>query len=38
MDPQLELSVVALTNTTPEGMSGVFSVAVREAIYRAISE
>ena len=38
VDPQLELSVVALTNTTPEGMSGVFSVAVRDAIYRAISE
>jgi hypothetical protein len=36
--PQLELSVVALTNTTPEGVSGLFSVAVRDAIYRAISE
>ena len=38
VDPQLELSVVALTNTTHEGVSGVFSVAVRDAIYRAISE
>jgi CubicO group peptidase (beta-lactamase class C family) len=38
VDPQLQLSVVVLTNTTTEGMSGVFSVAVRDAIYRTIAE
>ncbi len=38
VDPQLELSVVALTNTTTEGLFGGFTVAVRDAIYRAIAE
>ena len=38
VDPQLELTVVVLTNTALEGMCGVFSVAVRDAIYRAIAE
>ena len=37
VDPKMELSVVALTNTTVEGMAGVFPVAVRDAIYRAIA-
>jgi CubicO group peptidase (beta-lactamase class C family) len=38
VDPELELSVVALTNTAIEGMCGGFTVAVRDAIYRAIAE
>jgi CubicO group peptidase (beta-lactamase class C family) len=37
VDPKLELSVVALTNTAVEGMAGVFPLAVRDAIYRAIA-
>ena len=36
VDPRLELSVVGLTNTTLECMAGVFTLAVRDAIYRAI--
>ena len=36
VDPQLELTVVALTNTTTEGMAGVFPLAIRDAVYRAI--
>jgi hypothetical protein len=35
---ELNQVIVVLTNTTTEGMSGVFSVAVRDAIYRAIAE
>ena len=38
VDPRLELSVVGLTNTTLEGMDGVFTVAVRDAVYRGITE
>jgi CubicO group peptidase (beta-lactamase class C family) len=38
VDPSLELSVVGLTNTTIEGMAGVFTVAVRDAVYRSITE
>jgi CubicO group peptidase (beta-lactamase class C family) len=38
VDPQLELSVVALTNTTTEGLFGGFPVSVRDAIYRTIAE
>ena len=34
---QLELSVVGLTNTTVEEMAGVFPLAIRDAIYRAIA-
>jgi hypothetical protein len=34
---QLELSVVGLTNTTAEEMAGVFPLAIRDAIYRAIA-
>ena len=37
VDPKLELSVVALTNTTKEGWSGAFPLPVRDAIYRAIA-
>jgi CubicO group peptidase (beta-lactamase class C family) len=37
VDPQLELSVVGLTNTTVEEMAGVFPLAIRDAIYRAIA-
>jgi CubicO group peptidase (beta-lactamase class C family) len=37
VDPELELSVVALTNTAVEGVAGIFPVAVRDAIYRAIA-
>jgi CubicO group peptidase (beta-lactamase class C family) len=38
VDPHLELSVVRLTNTTLEGMAGVFALAVRDAVYRGITE
>jgi CubicO group peptidase (beta-lactamase class C family) len=38
VDPHLELSVVALTNTTTEGVTGVFPAAIRDAVYRAIAE
>ncbi|MBV8481741.1 MAG: hypothetical protein JO077_02630 [Verrucomicrobia bacterium] len=37
VDPRLELSVVKLTNTTLEGMAGVFALAVRDAVYRGIA-
>jgi CubicO group peptidase (beta-lactamase class C family) len=37
VDPHLELSVVGITNATIEGMAGVFAVAVRDAVYRAIA-
>jgi CubicO group peptidase (beta-lactamase class C family) len=37
VDPQLDLTVVALTNTTTEGMAGVFPLAIRDAVYRVIS-
>jgi CubicO group peptidase (beta-lactamase class C family) len=37
VDPQLELTVVALTNTTTEGMAGIFPLAIRDAVYRVIS-
>jgi CubicO group peptidase (beta-lactamase class C family) len=33
VDPQNRLTVVALTNTAFEGMSGAFTVSVRDAIY-----
>jgi CubicO group peptidase (beta-lactamase class C family) len=36
VDPQFELTVVALTNTTIEGMAGAFPLAIRDAVYRAI--
>lgn len=36
VDPQFELTVVALTNTTIEGMAGGFPLAIRDAVYRAI--
>ena len=35
VDPALKLSVVALTNTTLEGLSGRFRSSVRDAIYAA---
>lgn len=35
VDPKQGLSVVALTNTTFEGMWGVFPVALRDAVYDA---
>jgi CubicO group peptidase (beta-lactamase class C family) len=38
VDPQLEMSVVAFTNTTPEGMGGIFPLALRDAIYRSLAE
>ena len=38
VDPQLELTVVLLTNTAFEGMNGGFTFAIRDAIYRAISD
>jgi CubicO group peptidase (beta-lactamase class C family) len=38
VDPHLELSVVGLTNTALEGMAGLFTVAVRDAVYRGITE
>ncbi|MBV9273143.1 MAG: beta-lactamase family protein [Verrucomicrobia bacterium] len=38
VDPQLELSVVAFTNTTPEGTGGIFPLALRDAIYRSLPE
>ncbi|MBV8214114.1 MAG: beta-lactamase family protein [Verrucomicrobia bacterium] len=38
VDPQLELTVVALTNTAFEGMAGGFRFAIRDAIYRGITE
>ncbi len=34
VDPIKELSVVALTNTTFEGMSGAFTTDLRDAVYR----
>jgi len=37
VDPHLELSVVGLTNTTLEGVTGVFPAAVRDAVYRAFA-
>jgi len=33
MDPEAELSVVALTNTAFEGMSGAFPGEIRDAVY-----
>ena len=36
VDPHLELTVVALTNTTIEGMAGVFPLGIRDAVYRGI--
>jgi CubicO group peptidase (beta-lactamase class C family) len=36
VDPQFELTVVALTNTTIEGMAGGFPLAIRDAVYRTI--
>lgn len=33
VDPVQELTVVALTNTALEGMSGAFPTAVRDAVY-----
>lgn len=33
VDPQRRLTVVALTNTAFEGMSGAFTVSVRDAVY-----
>ncbi|MCY1015751.1 serine hydrolase [Pyxidicoccus sp. MSG2] len=35
VDPRRNLTVVALTNTALEGMSGAFPVAVRDAVYAA---
>ncbi len=37
VDPEAELPVVVLTNTTPIGMSGDFPNALRDAVYRATS-
>ena len=36
VDPQFELTLVALTNTTIEGMAGGFPLAIRDTVYRAI--
>jgi CubicO group peptidase (beta-lactamase class C family) len=36
VDPARKLSVVALANTTPEGLSGTFPLAVRDAVYEAL--
>jgi hypothetical protein len=33
VDPQQRLSVVALSNTTPEGMSGAFITDLLRAVY-----
>ncbi|EAU65341.1 beta-lactamase [Stigmatella aurantiaca DW4/3-1] len=33
VDPERRLTVIALTNTFPEGMSGTFPTAVRDALY-----
>ena len=38
MDSVNKLTVVAFTNTTPEGDSGPFAMAIRHAIYRPVSE
>lgn len=35
VDPEKKLTVVALTNTTPEGMGGPFVTEVRDAVYGA---
>ncbi|SEU28376.1 serine hydrolase domain-containing protein [Stigmatella erecta] len=35
VDPERRLTVVALTNTFPEGMSGAFPTALRDALYAA---
>ncbi|WP_439817465.1 serine hydrolase domain-containing protein [Zavarzinia sp. CC-PAN008] len=37
MDPARDLSVVAFTNTTIEGMAGPFTVRLRDAIYAALA-
>ena len=37
VDPQRELSVVALTNTLYEGMSGAFVNELRDAVYASIA-
>jgi CubicO group peptidase (beta-lactamase class C family) len=34
VDRKNRLTVVALTNTTPEGMNGPFATAIRDAVYR----
>lgn len=38
IDPKRELSVVALTNTAFEGMSGAFPIDVRNAVYSMLGE
>jgi CubicO group peptidase (beta-lactamase class C family) len=38
VDPARELSVVALTNTLYEGMSGAFVVELRDAVYASLRE
>jgi CubicO group peptidase (beta-lactamase class C family) len=35
VDPQAKLTVVALTNTAFEGMSGAFTRDIRDAVYSA---
>jgi CubicO group peptidase (beta-lactamase class C family) len=35
VDPELELSTVAFTNSAPEGVRGAFVSAIRDAIYAA---
>jgi len=37
VEPKFELTGVALMNTTLEGMAGGFPLAIRDAIYRAVS-
>ncbi len=38
VDPKQRLSVVALTNTAIEGMSGAFPTAIRDAVYAGLAE
>ncbi|WNG18118.1 serine hydrolase domain-containing protein [Cystobacter fuscus] len=38
VDPKQRLSVVALTNTAFEGMSGAFPAAIRDAVYAGLAE
>jgi hypothetical protein len=36
VDPARKITVIALTNTAPEGLVGRFPGAVRDAVYEAI--
>jgi hypothetical protein len=38
VDPVRKITVVAFTNTTPEGLFGKFPNALRDAVYEGLSQ